>query len=277
MSDADPSLVNPGEGRRPRCVRGRGCLVGKSRHLVQVTACGCRAWSCDACAPARRADVKAQIEAGEPTSLLTLTWHAKRPEAPEEARLAMARAFHRLTWRVRRKYPGHAFEFFVVPEITRAGYPHLHVALRAAFIPQGWLSDQWASLVGAPVVDIRALRSPRWGAGYLAKYLTKARDRLGTAKRYWKSRGWLEEGWAAGRRRRSAWVWGWHAQRPEEAAAALNAEGFMLQAAGPGRWAGWALDEYFPRSDGKPHGDPPPRAIPPMDRRTAAYFNERSW
>ena len=95
--------------------------------------------------------------------------------------------------RIKRRWPAVEFAYAVVVERTVAGFPHFHVACRAPFIPQGWLSDAWAELVGAPVVDIRAVRTQEGLAAYLAKYLAKDPTKIGSGKRYWFSQGYRHD------------------------------------------------------------------------------------
>ncbi len=236
--------------RAPPCAT--GTLIAHEGPIVTARACSCRSWLCRHCCPGRRAAVRAMIVDGAPTSLLTLTWDAKRPEAPEAARLEMARGWRTLVARVRRRWPAAEFEYFVVPEITRAGYPHLHIALRAPFIPHRWLSDAWNEIVGAPVVWIEAIRSHRYAARYLGKYLTKAEDRLGTTKRYWCSKGWLPPGWRPGRARLAPARFVWVRSPITEAVATLAAAGYAGQWATPDTWTGWRPDRATAPAEGPP-------------------------
>jgi len=45
-------------------------------------------------------------------------------------------------------------------------------------------------LIGAPIVDIRALKNAQHAIRYVAKYISKAPARFGASKRYWCSRNW---------------------------------------------------------------------------------------
>lgn len=106
----------------------------------------------------------------------------------------MAHALKNLVLRIRRAWPTCAFEYGVVVEAFKNGYPHFHVAARAPYIPHPWLSETWGDLVGAPVVHIGAIRSQAGVAGYLAKYLAKGPVQFGAGKRYWFSQGYRLEG-----------------------------------------------------------------------------------
>lgn len=169
---------------------GSGCVVKPLRVGYAVSACSCRCWFCPECGPRRKAQVRDQIRSGNPTSFMTLTWRASRPEPPPEARRIMARAWRALHERIKRAWPTCAFEYFIVVEATLRGFPHFHVAMRAPYIPQAWLSEAWAALIDAPVVDIRAVRTKDGLAVYLAKYLAKGPTKVGGGKRYWCSQGY---------------------------------------------------------------------------------------
>jgi len=121
---------------------------------------------------------------------MTLTWWTGRNLPPDAARSEMGLAWKHLVARIKRRWPAAEFAYAVVVEKTERGFPHLHVAFRGPYIPQAWLSETWAKLTGAKIVDIRKPRSVRDLAGYLAKYLAKDPTKLGTGKRYWFSQGY---------------------------------------------------------------------------------------
>ena len=94
--------------------------------------------------------------------------------------------------RIRRRFPAHKIAYFAVREATVRGWPHIHVALRAPYIPWEWLTETWQKLTGSPGVDIRAIYKAGNAAKYLAKYIGKDPHRFGTTKRYWHSRNWFD-------------------------------------------------------------------------------------
>lgn len=98
---------------------------------------------------------------------LTLT------HSPEAKRLGLdiRASFRALVMRLRRRRV--LTGYIRVLEFTQAGEPHLHVLLRGGYICQVLLSRAWAEIHHSPIVDIRAVRSPRGAAGYLGKYLVK--------------------------------------------------------------------------------------------------------
>jgi len=150
----------------------------------------CRSWSCPLCAPDRRRQLMAAAAGGDPKSFLTLTVNPSTGTSPEDRRSALGKAFGHLIKRLRRDHPDDEIEYLAVVEATEAGEPHLHVLLRAPFIPQAEISRDMDELIGAPVVDIRRVKSLREVVRYVAKYIAKEPARFGTSKRYWSSRGY---------------------------------------------------------------------------------------
>lgn len=127
---------------------------------------------------------------GEPVRFLTLTVNPKHSESPYDRLRGLSDAWRTVVKRLRRRYPNAAIEYLAIVEATKAGEPHLHILLRAPFIPQGYLSACMAELIEAPVVDIRKIRNVREVIRYVAKYIAKAPAQFGQAKRYWCSQGW---------------------------------------------------------------------------------------
>jgi len=128
-----------------------------------------------------------------PTLFLTLTCAPAKHADRESAFRAMGAALPRLFKRIRRAFPRERIEYLAVWEVTKAGWPHLHVVARGPYIPQRWLSHHWQQLTGAPIVDIRAVRGSRDAARYVAKYLTKALTAPPGVRRWRASRAFLLE------------------------------------------------------------------------------------
>lgn len=169
---------------------GKGCLVKVTPRAIDITACSCRCWSCEKCAPLRQWRCEQDIIAGEPTTFITLGCRPSRYESPDEARADMGRCFAKLAKRIRRKWPNHEFEYAAFWEAFKSGWPHVHIACRATYLPQKWLSKQWKNLLDAPVVHLRKAGTARQIAKYLCKYLTKQPHQFGKAKRYYYSQGY---------------------------------------------------------------------------------------
>lgn len=160
---------------------------------------------------------------GEPTTFLTLTVNPAVGEGPLNRRNMLHDAWKRLVKRILRQFALEPLKRWALKlkdraarmagivrsitkktkrlEVTRLPYmaflerteqgePHLHILLRAPYIPQDWLSEQMHELIGAPIVDIRQVKSTRAAVFYVTKYVTKAPAQFGATKRYWISRGW---------------------------------------------------------------------------------------
>lgn len=153
----------------------------------------CKRWSCPDCAGLNRRRVVEKARDGNPTTFMTLTWNANRPETPDEAARAMKRAWVLLRQRIDRKYQVKNIPFIVVFERTKKGWPHMHILLRAPFMDQEWLSDQMKDLIDAPVVDIRAIKSRTHAFWYVTKYLGKDLAAFEGCKRWWRSHNYEVE------------------------------------------------------------------------------------
>jgi len=158
-----------------------------------MTACGCNKWACADCAFYKVRRIVGLIVAGKPTSFLTFTWDTKRSESIEQARRVMGEQWKLLVARIRRRYPEQEFHYFVCVERTKRGWPHFHVLARCGWIDQVWLSEQVDALWGAPICEIEKIKTTFGVAFYVAKYLTKKLERIGTGKRYWFSQGYHPE------------------------------------------------------------------------------------
>ena len=118
------------------------------------------------------------------TTLLTLTTSPSAHPNRDAAFRSASENVNRLFKRIRRNWPGRDIQYFLVWERTKSGWPHAHLLLRAPFIPQRWLSQNWEQLTGAKIVDIRAIKEPHTVAAYIAKYLTKDPAAPAGCKRY---------------------------------------------------------------------------------------------
>lgn len=157
---------------------------------VALTGMHCKSWSCPECAERMKAALRRKIQDGNPDTFLTLTCNPKRYRDPAEARAKMAVAWHKLIQQVRRVWGYETVPYAVVVEQTEEGWPHFHVAMRVKWIGQKWLSRQWEKYSGAPIVDIRRVKSRRGIARYLAKYLTKDPAAWPHKRRAWFGRHW---------------------------------------------------------------------------------------
>lgn len=78
-------------------------------------------------------------------------------------------------------------------ERTKRGEPHLHILLRAPFIPQDWLAEAMREMTGSPICWIEAIANTRSAIRYVTKYVSKEPAQFGRGRRYWVSRNWLHD------------------------------------------------------------------------------------
>jgi len=136
----------------------------------------------------RKKQLMAQCIDGKPRTFLTLTSRRIENLSPDQAAKALSHAWRLLRLRIFRKFKITKLPFIAVLEATKLGWPHLHILMRAPFIPHKWLSEQMQELLDSPVVGIERIDTHRKLAVYVSKYCTKAEHKFGTAKRYWQSR-----------------------------------------------------------------------------------------
>jgi len=144
----------------------------------------------------RRSQLLAKCAAGQPTRLLTLTVNPAVGADPDERLILLANAWRIIVKRLRRERGKGTVEYLAVVEYTKAGEPHLHILLRSGYVPQALLSSWMEELIGAPIVDIRAIRNQKEVIRYVAKYVTKDIEAGAGRKRYWASGAW-EPSWEA--------------------------------------------------------------------------------
>lgn len=183
----------------------------------------CNSWYCEKCRPNRQKRLVAEGMAGRPTAFITIT-HRRRPgltaeQAAKEVTAAWAsivlrykreqkkpisqryilknfeqhhfyrRKIHRIAKREDQKQKPVSSYLWVI-EATQNGWPHMHILWRGRYIPQQWLSEQLAELLGSPVCDIRRVRDRAAAAGYVSKYCGKNPHKFGTTKRYSQTRNY---------------------------------------------------------------------------------------
>lgn len=132
----------------------------------------------------------ADLKRGNPSKFLTLTVNPEVYGGPEDRARRLADAWRAIVKRLKRMFPQEQIAYFVVFERTQQGEPHLHVLGRWPYVPQREFSRWMNDLMQAPIVWIEAVRSDRGVAKYVSKYLSKAPQRWGTMKRYWRSQNW---------------------------------------------------------------------------------------
>lgn len=133
----------------------------------------CRSWECPSCAKSNKRRLLRRLSFTAPNLFATLTTSQRTAQTPEEAFARANGAVSILFKRWKRRFPGAKFEYFLVWERTKRGWPHIHILLVAPRVAKRWLSRQWLELTGCYVVDLQRVGSNEHAARYLAKYLTK--------------------------------------------------------------------------------------------------------
>lgn len=168
----------------------------------------CGTWECRECRKVRLKRLLHEIAGGAPTIFLTLTWWVRPGWTFEAAARAQRAAWAKYVALFNRKHGPKALQYIVVCEATLKGWPHLHIAARAKWIPHKALSKFMKAEIDSPVVDVQSLKQVRSVAKYLAKYLSKGPHQFATLKRYWKTLGYLLPAYfedRAYRRRSGSW------------------------------------------------------------------------
>jgi hypothetical protein len=138
------------------------------KHLIGIT---CKTWSCSFCSRMKIRRLAALTKLAGPNRLLTLTVNPKLYSSPRQAFEATA-SFVPELMKVLRKRFGEV-EYLRVTEVTKNGFPHYHLLLRSAFIPQPVVKKEWEKLTRATIVDLRQVKESFGAYSYLVKYLTK--------------------------------------------------------------------------------------------------------
>jgi hypothetical protein len=154
------------------CPSARTLIAYSFTHAAWLLcALPCKRWGCRWCGPKKIRGLAFKVERAEPNKLITLTVNPKAYLEPRAAYDHTRRKLADLA-KVIRKTRG-PFEYMRVLEITKKGWPHYHLVARSGYIPQAMISDTWASMTGAPIVDIRQIRKCDKVYAYVIKYLSK--------------------------------------------------------------------------------------------------------
>lgn len=169
---------------------GKASLVNPGKSAFRAVTLWCRAWSCPDCSVVRARQLVELAQSGKPTKFLTLTVNPATGSSPEDRARALVDAWRALVKLLCEELEIDHIAYICVFEATKEGEPHLHILARMPYIRQRWLSEQMGKLIEAPIVDIRAVKSVRHVAYYMAKYIGKDPHHFGTCKRYWTTRDW---------------------------------------------------------------------------------------
>jgi len=233
-----------------------GTVVGQNGTAVKISKLSCKSWDCPDCAPKRRGRLVAEAKEGRPNRFITLTVNPNWFDSPEERARRLVIAWRRFTQWFKRKNKTAEFEYLCVFEATKLGEPHLHICFRGAWIYQRTLSRKMNEYIGAPIVDVRRVKSKSAVAEYVTKYISKRNIKFGTLKRYWRSLKYLAESNTARKKRLNAgWRW-WVLEYHHKAyLKMLDARGYDVSPTGADAWSMILgnLETYPPWCTTEPH------------------------
>lgn len=166
------------------------CLVNRGHDGIRAVSLRCRSWGCPLCCESRRKQLVALALSGRPTTFITLTVNPAWGSGPYERARALADAWRVVVRLAKTKYKLASLPYLCVFEACESGEPHMHILCRVKWISHGWLREQMRRLIGAPIVEIERVKSPKKLAFYVSKYMGKDPHRFQTCKRYWTTRDW---------------------------------------------------------------------------------------
>lgn len=173
---------------RSRVARFTGCCQNPAAGITKAGAVGavwfrCRDRLCPTCARVRSRQTAERVAVAtqHADSLRFLTFTLKSSDAPLGEQLDRLYASLRSLRRTA-EWKAHVWGGIACVEVTRNAetgqwHPHLHVLADGKYWRQASISNAWRAITGdSPVVDIRAVRSRKNAAQYVAKYSAKPTD-----------------------------------------------------------------------------------------------------
>lgn len=155
---------------------------------VRAGAIWCKSWLCEHCAPIRKKQLQAQACNGNPTKFITLTSKYRPSDmTPDQAAQELVHAWRMVVQRGKRDKLFSEIQYIAVFELTKQGWPHLHILARCSFLSQKWLSERMAEYADSPIVDVRKIKTRNAVAWYVSKYIAKEPQRFKHCKRYWRT------------------------------------------------------------------------------------------
>lgn len=195
----------------------------------------CYTWACPKCRVFKQKRVMEEIAAGDPNLFLTITWRVRTGWTPEQAAQALRAAWAKFAALHNRRRGKRDLQYFVVPEPTDAGWPHLHIAVRCKWFSLRKLRALLKAEIDSPVIKLLKLDGVHRVAAYLAKYMAKGPTRFGTMKRYWRTLDYLPSDWREERAaRRTPGVWHIDPRPWQEIAFDAVLRGFQVAYLNPG-------------------------------------------
>ncbi len=173
---------------------GSGAILGVSKktNLAVIIPTTCKSWWCPKCKIPKALRLIERICCGDPERMITLTSNPAAAQTPSDSINLMKAGWVHLLRQINKHFKG--FEYVLVWELTKRGWPHVHIACRGPYIPQEFLRYWWNAFTNAPIVHITKIKSPLHASRYLAKYFVKDQGPilrlLGHRRLVQFSRGW---------------------------------------------------------------------------------------
>lgn len=150
----------------------------------------CNKYSCEVCGPRKRFQLVARIREAAPNRFITLTVGRERTASEQQA--IITKSLPKFAKRIREAV--HEFEYLRMIEECDDGYPHIHLLARSPYVHWQTILDEWRTLTGSQRIDVRKAHGK--SAGYIAKYINKARNkslewsrqRMSVTKNFWPKR-----------------------------------------------------------------------------------------
>lgn len=220
--------------------------VKRQDGIAQMNAVRCKRWSCPVCSQINRRRVIALGVKARPTAMLTLTLSSKDFPDPDDAARELKRGLVALRKRIARAHGGKSFAFLAVFEKHKSGHPHLHLLIRATYLPVKELRAMWESITGSFMVDIRKIDTVGKAAFYVAKYVGKDLATFTNCKRWWRSHDFNEPANDNEIDERDRRGWGRIEADVRKMAALAKNVGMKVESDGPDRYRFYVPDKDWP-------------------------------
>jgi hypothetical protein len=173
---------------------GSGAILGVSKEtdIAVIIPTTCKSWWCPKCKIPKALRLRERICSGDPLRMITLTSNPAAARSPTESINLMKAGWVLLLRQIRKHFKD--FQYVLIWELTKHGWPHVHIASRGPYIPQSFLKFWWKAFTNASIVHVTQINNPRHASRYLAKYFVKDQGpilRLLAGRRLVQfSRGW---------------------------------------------------------------------------------------
>jgi len=168
-----------------------GSLVKVEGPIRRVYPATCRTWNCPGCGPRKGRQLAARISRCPGRRMITLTWRPRENVTPKEALDELNHAWRTIWKRIKRAQGEDARGYVRIVEVTKAGWPHLHILVQCRFVHVRTLSRWMGDLTNSPIVDARAIKKASDLSRYVSKYLTKQAGTLAGRRRWSATPRWL--------------------------------------------------------------------------------------